>query len=99
MALKTTLAALAFLGGAVLAQQDPAHPWPDHEPPADYYCTVAKDGDAVNTDMHACACLGMLNERLCGETEEEMEQRINSSQCKSWCREKQCMCRANCQDS
>lgn len=96
----TCIGVAAFFVGALAAQrQDPEHPWPDHEPPPDYVCVVARDAKAVKTNINACSCLGMMLEKMCPETEEETQARINSSLCKSWCKPKQCKCGAQCQDS
>lgn len=93
------LGILAFSIGAFAAQQDPAHPWPSHEPPEDYACVPARSQTDVNSDVHACACLGMLNDPMCGESEAEMETRVDSSACKAWCKPKQCQCRRQCEES
>lgn len=92
---------LIVLGLFALAQQqDPAHPFPNHEPPADYYCVMAMNDKAVQTDVHACACVGMVtSEKLCGETDEETYARVNSSLCKSYCRPSSCQCAVACRDS
>lgn len=91
-------AAVGFALAAAQAQ-DPEHPFPDHEPPAGYVCVPAHDAKAVKTDIHACSCLGMTLEPMCPETKDEMEARINSSACKSYCKPKQCKCGKSCDDT
>lgn len=93
------IGALSLATGILLAQSDPEHPFPDHEPPANYVCVPAHDAKAVKTDMHACSCLGMTLEPMCPETKEQMEARINSSACKAWCRPKSCKCATQCLDT
>jgi hypothetical protein len=97
---KTCLALLFFLTPIVLAQQqDPEHPWPSHEPPPNYFCVPAKDDHAQKTDIHACACLGMMMKKMCGDTPEEDEAQRNSAKCKAWCKPDQCKCAMQCKDS
>lgn len=90
---------VVILAAAAAQRQDPEHPWPDHEPPATYVCVVARNAQAVKNDTHACSCLGMMLEPMCPETPEEMEARINSNRCKSYCKPKQCACRKACLDT
>lgn len=84
------------VGAAAAQRQDPEHPWPDHEPPPGYVCRPARSENERRTNINACACLGMLLEPMCPETDNEREARINSSGCKSWCKPQQCECRGMC---
>lgn len=95
-----SLGLLAFSVGVYAGQQqDPEHPWPDHEPPPDYVCVPALDEHQVKTNIHACSCLGMGLKKECHATEEEDDAQRNSSRCKSWCKLKQCSCASQCRDS
>jgi hypothetical protein len=96
------LAFMVFGIGAYLgAQRDPAHPFPNHEEPeTSYKCRPALNAAEMASDEHACGCLGMVLEPLCGETPEETQERRHSAKCKSYCWETgHCTCDVECRDS
>jgi len=87
----------AILVGVALAQRDPANPFPNHEtPPSDWHCIPAKDAHDQLYNEHACSCLGMINEPMCPETEDEAKARQDSSRCKVYCHKEACSCMENC---
>lgn len=86
------------LGGVLGAQQDPANPFPNHEPPPDYHCRPARDAHDLNTVVEACSCLGMMLDPVCS-TKDENIARQNSGKCKAWCKLDQCACAVQCIDS
>lgn len=88
--------AALMVGAALGAQQrDPAHPFPDHEPPDGWFCVPGRDAKDVATREHACACLGMVLDPVCGTPDENRNQQ-NSSKCKAWCRLDACRCGTSC---
>lgn len=93
LALALSLSALVL----VVAQGDPANPFPNHEePPKNWFCRPAKDAEAIATDAHACACLGMKDDPMCGETPMDTEQLQENAKCKTWCHRDSCACVAHC---
>lgn len=97
MRLWFALGVVALSVGLYAGQQDPAHPWPNHEPPPDYICVPAMNEHDVQTDVHACSCLGMMDP-ICG-SDDENHANVNSGKCKSWCKPDQCTCIAQCKNS
>lgn len=92
------LSVLAMTAGAVEGQQDPANPWPDHEPPPGFRCRPARNEQERTSVIEACTCLGGMLDPICS-TKEENAQRQNSGKCKAWCRLDQCDCGTQCVDS
>ena len=89
------------LGAVLMAQQGPtpANPFPNHEPPpAGWFCIPADQAHSPEHDAHACSCLGMVNDPICGSSEEQ-EQRQESNRCKVWCHRDACTCRTQCEGS
>lgn len=94
---------LALLGLAlILLQQpaDPAHPFPNHEqPPHGWFCSTARDEKETQTNAHACSCLGMVDDPMCGDTPLETAQKQESGRCKVWCHKDSCACAIACHAS
>jgi hypothetical protein len=98
----------AFLIGAALnAQQDPAHPFPNHEmPPDTWFCVPTDTADRMQHEAHACDCLGMTSDPMCttmGQDADgndvEMPQTNDNAKCKVYCHKDHCLCRKQCDDN
>lgn len=95
------------LGFVALQQQDPAHPFPNHEmPPNGWYCVPAESAEQLKTDAHACDCLGMVDDPMCttmGEDENgqpvELPRSNDNSKCRVYCHRDHCACEQQCHGS
>lgn len=101
---------LACLFGAVLVAQGPASPatpFPNHElPPKGWYCVPADTAERVQTNDHACDCLGMRSDPICrteGQDENgnpiEVRRTTDNSRCKVYCHKDHCACASQCDGS
>jgi hypothetical protein len=88
-----------FLIGLLLAlQQEPVNPFPNHEePPKGWYCRPAASIEDIKSDAHACGCLGMTDDPMCG-TEAEPPP-VDSPHCKVYCHRDHCSCMTLCEQS
>lgn len=90
-----------ILGLMVMAaiQQNPEHPFPNHEePPVGWYCVPAETAEQVATEPHACGCLGMTEDPMC--TSESGEPSSNdNAKCKAYCHKDHCTCMRLCRES
>lgn len=85
---------------ALLLAQTPAQPFPHHETPPDgWHCVPARNAKELSTNPHACSCLGMVLEPMCGKTPEETIARQESNKCKVWCHRDACACAKTCGDT
>lgn len=98
---------IAFVAVAAFAQ-GPDNPFPNHEvPPRGWYCSPADTPEAVKTDPHACACLGMSHDPVCQTTATDPDTgddvtvpaSNDNAKCKVFCHKDSCTCMRLCTDS
>ena len=83
--MKTLL--LALMAVAVLAQQDPNRPFPNHEqPPEDWFCSRQNVNESVPA-AHVCDC-----ERMCRKDSDGAEFTAEDPLCKVFCHKEHCHC-------
>lgn len=101
---------MAMLFGAVLLAQGGKEAYPgqsEHkEPPKGWYCVPTDTAKRMESDPHACDCLGMISDPMCttkGQDESgnevETPRSNENAKCRVWCFRDRCTCTRLCHDT
>lgn len=101
---------LACLFGVVLVAQGGREAYPGQaqhrEPPKGWYCVPTDTAKRMETDPHACDCLGMISDPLCSTTSKDESGNevttpatTENSKCRVYCHKDHCTCMRLCHDT